>query len=119
MRTDRMNPDEFLDELLTLPGLAGTSISRDGRWVAWGWSRVGPTIQVYAAPTDGSAPAVQLTDTGENTFPVRWTPDGSGLLVAHDRGGDERIRLFRVDLAQPLTLVPLTEENPSYFLRGG
>jgi Tol biopolymer transport system component len=39
--------------------------------------------------------------------------------VAEDNDGDERCQLFRVDLARPGDLLPLTEPSPPYFLRGG
>ncbi len=118
-----MNPerttDPYLQALLRLPGLVRPIFSRDGRWVAWTWMRVGPTMQVYAAPTDGSTPPIQLTDTSENTHAVSWTPDGSAVIVGYDHDGDERVRLFRVDVAHPRELQPLTEAHPAYFLHGG
>ena len=111
--------DPYLHALLRLPGLFGAIFSRDGRWVAWTWARVGPTMQVFAAPTDGSAPPLQLTDSGENTHAVSWTPDSSAVIVGHDHDGDERVRLFRVDMVRPGALQPLTEADPAYFLHGG
>jgi dipeptidyl aminopeptidase/acylaminoacyl peptidase len=39
--------------------------------------------------------------------------------VEQDHDGNERARLFRVDLARPLTMAPLTEPDPHYFVRGG
>jgi hypothetical protein len=50
-------------------------ISRDGKWTAWTWYRAGPTADVYVVPTDGSAAPLCLTDTGEDTELVAWTPD--------------------------------------------
>jgi dipeptidyl aminopeptidase/acylaminoacyl peptidase len=114
-----LTPTEYLDALLALPGLGNTRFSRDGRWVAWTWSGAAPVADVYAAPTDGSAASVRLTAGTENTRLVDWTPDSRAVLVRQDHGGDERMRLFRVDLDQPLALTPLTEDRPNYFLRGG
>ena len=110
---------EYLDQLLGLPGMWQPMVSRDGRWVAWTWFRAGPTADVYAAPTDGSAPPIRLTDTPENTFLVSWTPDSRAVLVRQDKGGNERFQLFRVDLDRPLAMSSLTEPEPSYFIRGG
>jgi dipeptidyl aminopeptidase/acylaminoacyl peptidase len=109
----------YLDALLALPGLRGQAVSPDGRWVAWSWSRVGPVADVYVAPTDGSAAPIRLTDLGENTSVSGWSPDSRAVLVAHDRGGDERARLLRVDLDSPLAPTLLTDAEPDYFLRGG
>src|SRR5690349_7091612 len=114
-----MTPDQYLDALLNLPNLYDPAVSPDGRWVAWTWYRAGPTADVYAAPTDGSSAPIRLTDTSENTELVAWAPDSRALLVQHDQAGDERARLFQVDLERPGVLHPLTEEAPNYFLRGG
>ncbi len=114
-----LTPEAYLDALLTLPALSAPKVSPDGKWVAWTWFRAGPAADLYAAPTDGSSGPIRLTATSDNTFLVAWTPDSRALLAAQDRDGDERFTLYRVDLDQPLTLTPLTELEPNYFLRGG
>src|SRR5207237_227749 len=81
--------------------------------------RVGPVADVYVAPADGSAEPTRLTAGEENTFLVAWTPDSRAVLVSQDRGGDERDRLYRVDLDRPLDLRLLTDDEPNYFLHGG
>jgi dipeptidyl aminopeptidase/acylaminoacyl peptidase len=116
-----MNLDMFLDALLALPTLDedAAAVSPDGRWVAWTWYRAGPTADVYAAPTDGSAPPIRLTDVDQDVVFVSWTTDSRAVLVMHDRDGDERFQLFRVALDDPGRLQPLTEPSPAFFLRGG
>lgn len=114
-----MNPDQLLDALLSLPELEGARVSNDGAWVAWTWYRAGPTADVYAAPADGSCAPVRLTNTDQNTVLVGWAPDSRAVLVQHDHEGDERVQLFRVDLAQPELLVPLTEPAPQFYIHGG
>jgi dipeptidyl aminopeptidase/acylaminoacyl peptidase len=114
-----MTPDEFLEALLSLPALEEPKISRDGKWAAWTWYRTGPAADVYAAPTDGSAPPIRLTETADDTLVVSWSPDSRALLVAQDHDGDERAQLLRVDLDRPGVLQPLTEPSPHFFLRGG
>ncbi|MDX1993890.1 MAG: prolyl oligopeptidase family serine peptidase [bacterium] len=114
-----MTPEAYLDALLALPGLYSATISPDGAWVAWTWMRTAPTAEVYAVPTDGSQSPIRLTDTPEETYFVSWTPDSRAVIVEQDRDGNERAQLFRVDLDAPLTMKPLTEENPNYFIRGG
>jgi dipeptidyl aminopeptidase/acylaminoacyl peptidase len=113
------SPDEYLDALMSLPRMTHPLVSRDGKWTAWTWFRTGPAANIYVAPTDGSAAPVQLTDTGEDTILVSWTPDSRSVIVAEDKGGDERYRLFRVAIDGPLEMLPLTESQPDYFLRGG
>ena len=102
-----------------MPVLFGPQVSPDGSWVAWSWSRLGPAADVFAAPTDGSSPPIRLTETVDDTLVVSWTPDGRAIVVAQDRDGDERARLFLVRLANPGSLEPLTEETPNYYVRGG
>jgi dipeptidyl aminopeptidase/acylaminoacyl peptidase len=114
-----MTPAEYLDALLALPRLVAPRVSPDGRWVAWTWFGTGPAADIYAAPTDGSAPPLRLSDTTDDTILVAWSPDSRALLVAQDRDGNERDRLYRIALAAPLTLEPLTEADPHYYIRGG
>ncbi len=114
-----MRREEFLEALLSLPRLGDwPRVSPDGQWVAWVWLNVGPAADVWVVPTDGSREPQRLTDTPENTFVVSWTPDSRALIVEEDRGGNERVRLFRVAL-EGETREPLTEPDPPYFTRGG
>jgi dipeptidyl aminopeptidase/acylaminoacyl peptidase len=114
-----MTPEEFLEALLGLPTLEFPAVSRDGKWAAWTWYRTGPAADVYAAPTDGSAPPVRLTETSDDTIVVSWTPDSRSVLVSQDQDGDERAQLFRVDLDRPGVMHPLTEPSPNFYLHGG
>lgn len=115
-----MEADRYLTALLSVPVLSGSRVSPDGSRVAWSWSRVGPAADVFAAPTDGSSPPVRLTETTEgDTVVVSWTPDGEAVLVSQDNDGDERVRIFRVRLAEPGVMEPLTGEDPNYYLGGG
>jgi dipeptidyl aminopeptidase/acylaminoacyl peptidase len=112
--------DNRLETLLSIPALSGPLVSPDGRWVAWSWSRLGPAADVFAAPTDGSQAPLRLTQTAEgDTEVVSWTPDGRSVLVSQDNDGDERVRLFRVRLAEPGRMMPLTAANPNYYIKGG
>jgi dipeptidyl aminopeptidase/acylaminoacyl peptidase len=114
-----VDPDRHLEALLSVPTLQGPVVSPDGGWVAWSWSRLGPAADVFAAPTDGSAAPIRLTETADDTLVVSWTPDGRAVVVAQDRDGDERARLFLMRLANPGSLEPLTEASPNYYIRGG
>jgi dipeptidyl aminopeptidase/acylaminoacyl peptidase len=112
--------DLRLDTLLSIPALFGPRVSPDGKWVAWSWSRLGPAADVFAAPSDGSHPPLRLTETVEgDTMVISWTSDSDAVLVSQDNDGDERVRLFRVKLADPGVMEPLTAASPNYYLRGG
>lgn len=114
-----MTPEQYLDSLLSLPDLRTPKVSPDGVWVAWTWYRAGPAADVYAAPTDGSQPPIRLSDTGDDTVLVSWTPDSQAVIVAQDHDGNERDQLSRINLNEPLNLIPLTEPDPHYYIRGG
>lgn len=116
----------LLNQLLSLPTVLLARLSPDGAWVAYLWHRAHENIDVFVAPADGSAAPVALTHTPEYTELVSWTSDSQAVIVAEDHDGDERARLFRVDLnasadrsLQPGPMIPLTEDHPPYFIRGG
>ncbi|MGB3682709.1 MAG: alpha/beta fold hydrolase [Rubrobacteraceae bacterium] len=111
--------DKNLEALLSVPLLSGPLISPDGSWAAWSWSRLGPATDVYLAPTDGSLPPSQLTDTPDNTKVVSWTPESDAVIVGQDHEGNERTQLFRVKLDKPGSLEPLTGASPNFYIRGG
>src|SRR5512136_2646736 len=121
-----MAEPSFLQQLLTLPSVLAAQLSPDGAWVAFLWYRVHENVDVFLAPCDGSAAPVALTHTPEYTELVSWIPDSRAVIVAEDHDGDERARLFRIDLnldpagqPAPGPMVPLTEDRPPYFIRGG
>jgi dipeptidyl aminopeptidase/acylaminoacyl peptidase len=112
--------DLRLEALLSIPALFGPRVSPDEKWVAWSWSRLGPAADVFAAPTDGSQAPLRLTETIEgDTLVVSWTSDSAAILVSQDNDGDERVRLFRVRVADPGVMDPLTAADPNHYLRGG
>ncbi|MDB5409438.1 MAG: peptidase prolyl oligopeptidase active site region [Rhodospirillales bacterium] len=108
---------EFLDALLALPVMGRALLSPDGNLVAWSWSRKAPAADIYLAPTAGEAAPQRLTATPNDTYLISWVPDSTALIVAEDRGGDERLQLFRLELDG--TMTALTEPSPPFFARGG
>jgi dipeptidyl aminopeptidase/acylaminoacyl peptidase len=112
-----MQSRSFVDAILALPALGRTLLSPDGRQIAWTWYRKAPAADIYLAPSDGSAPPRRLTETPADTQLRSWTPDSRALVVAEDRGGDERAQLFRLTLDGAMT--PLTEPSPAWFPHGG
>ncbi|MGI8910726.1 MAG: prolyl oligopeptidase family serine peptidase, partial [Rubrobacteraceae bacterium] len=114
-----MNPDRYLETLLSVPTLHNPVVSPDGRWAAWSWSRLGPAADVFAVPADGSRPPIRLTETSDDTLVVSWTPDSRAVIVGQDRDGDERTQLFRVSLDEPGVMESLTDESPGFYIRGG
>ncbi len=114
-----MTSENFLQQLLTLPTVSQAVLSPDGRWVAFEWYRRHENLDVFLVPADGSRQPVDLTHTPEATGLVRWAPDSNSVIVAEDHDNDEHVRLFQVRANQPGRMVPLTEDRPAYFIRGG
>ena len=115
----REKNNSFLHQLLSLPEVYAAQLSPDGKWVAFEWYRIHENLDVFIAPTDGSAPPAPLTHTPEYTTLTSWTFDSRAVIVAQDHDGDEHARLFRVDVDHPGEMQPLTEDRPPYFIRGG
>jgi dipeptidyl aminopeptidase/acylaminoacyl peptidase len=111
--------DPFLAGLLSLPEVDEAKLSPDRRWVAFTWMHAGAHTDVYIVPTDGAARPRALTATTEESRLVGWALDSRSVVVAEDHDGDEHVRLFRVAVAGPGPMEPLTEDRPPYFLSGG
>jgi dipeptidyl aminopeptidase/acylaminoacyl peptidase len=111
-----MTVDRTLETLMAVPELLDARASPDGRWLAWAWGNLGPSADVWLAPTDRSAAPRRLTDIAEEVRPRAWAPDGRWLVVAVERDGDEKPQLHRLDRDGGMT--PLTA-GPPCFLRGG
>jgi dipeptidyl aminopeptidase/acylaminoacyl peptidase len=114
-----MQNDNLLHQLLNMPTVANARLSPDGCWVAFVWYRRHENADVFVVPCDGSRPPITLTHTPEFTWLTSWIPDSSGVIVEEDHDSDEYVRLFRVNLDQPGEMHLLTEDRPSYFIRGG
>lgn len=108
-----------LDALMSLPTIFGGRVSPEGSHVALIVHRLHPAVDVFDLPLDGSGTLEALTDTAERTVLKGWAPDSHSVLVAEDRGGNERQTIYRVFLDDPGRFHALTEEEPEYYLRGG
>jgi len=108
----------LLDALLSLPVVHNFKVSPDKRHVAFTWANVHENLDVFIAPTDASSPPAFLTKIPEATILIDWAGDSRSLVVGEDKGRNERIRLFRVVIGEPERMRPLTEDDPTYFLRG-
>ena len=114
-----MSDDTFLHQLMTLPTVEEARLSPDKHWVAFTWYRRHENLDVFLVPSDGSQAPIALTHTPEATELVSWTLDSKAVIVSEDHDRDEFVRLFRVDIDQPLVMLPLTEDRPPFFIHGG
>lgn len=110
--------ENILDELLKTPRIGNVSTSPDAKWVIWSWVNLGPVRDLYLSETDGSSPAKKITDFKQQTNFRSWTSDSKQIIVSHDYEGDERSRLYIIDI-ETLETKPLTPEHPDYYIRGG
>ncbi len=119
MVADNIRENDFLEALLTIPAIYNYKISPNSRYVAYTWKNVHPNLDVFLVPTDGSRRPIALTETPEATFIVDFAPDSNSVIVGEDKNRNERVRLFEVAIDKPEEMIPLTEEDPHFFLRGG
>lgn len=119
MAADDIRENDFLEALLTIPAIYNYKISPNSRYVAYTWKNVHPNLDVFLVPTDGSKRPIALTETPEATFIVDFAPDSNSVIVGEDKNRNERVRLSKVAIDKPREMIPLTEEDPPFFLRGG
>jgi dipeptidyl aminopeptidase/acylaminoacyl peptidase len=79
------------EDLYRLRVPADLELSPDGRWVAFSVKSVAPgkdgyRTALWIAPTDGSAPARQLTVGSKSDTMPRWSPDSRTIAFLSDRG---------------------------------
>jgi dipeptidyl aminopeptidase/acylaminoacyl peptidase len=110
--------ENIIDSFLKTPRLYGAKISPDLKWAVWVWANVGSSADVYIASIDENEPPRKLTDFNQNTSIISWTEDSRFIIVNHDYDGDERFRLYKIDIISG-EVFPLTEEHPPSFIRGG
>ena len=108
----------IIDSFLKTPRLYGSKVSPDLKWVVWLWANVGSSADVYISLIDKVEPPRKLTNFNQDTSIISWTEDSRFIIVNHDYDGDERFRLYKIDINSGEAF-PLTEEHPSCFIRGG
>ncbi len=110
--------EEFLDALLNLPEVKQVYLSPDGNQIAISISNLHANWDVFLTPAEDPEPVNPLTNTTERTRLLKWWPDSQSLIIAEDKGGNERIALYRIFLESPNDWQQLTPENPNYYVRG-
>jgi len=110
--------ENILDSFLKTPRIYGVKVSPDLKWVIFSQANVGPTSDVYIVSIDKNDVPKKITNFNRNTSTVSWAGDSRSFIVGHDYDGDERVRLYKVNV-DTAEIIALTEENPNYFLRHG
>ena len=109
--------EPFLDRLFRVSEAWGARLSPDGRHVAWITGNLGPTTQVWRAPTDASAPARAWVANDRDSDWLFWAPDSASIILGQSRDGDERVGLSQVALDGSVRA--LTEQHPDFYIQGG
>lgn len=86
--------------------------------LAWSWTGLSDTANVWVVPTDGSAPASCLTDGGDHFAVNAIDAAGDRLVVSQGNGGNEHDRLFLLDRRSGV-LAPLTPQQSDHYVFGG
>ena len=113
-----MKVEDLARSWARFPILWSPRVSGDGQWLAWTWTGITETGEVWIAPTDGSRAPEQLSE-GQDHFYVRsLSNDGAKLVLAQSIGSNEHDRLFLLD-RDSRWLTPLTPlQSESYFFGG-
>lgn len=108
-----------LDSLLKIPEIANARISPDKKHVALTINRIHENYDVFLFDLKKHSELTPLTKTIETTELRDWSPDSKSILVAEDKGRDERVTLYQVFIDAPKMMIPITDQKPKYFMRGG
>jgi Tol biopolymer transport system component len=109
--------EPFLQRLFRVSEPWGARLSPDGKLVAWIAGNLGPTSQLWVAPTDGSASPQGWISNERDCDWFFWAPDSGSVILAQSRDGDERVGLSQVALDG--TVRALTKKRPDYYIHGG
>jgi dipeptidyl aminopeptidase/acylaminoacyl peptidase len=107
----------LLDRLFNVSETYGARVSPDGRHVCWIAVNVGPTAQLWWAPTDGRTKPRGLVANERDCDYFFWAPDSQSVILGQSRDGDERIGLSQIGLDGSRR--DLTDQHPDYYIRGG
>jgi len=104
----------------SLPQIETLRASGDGNWAFWSWSGLGEVAEIWAAPTDGSAPPQPLTAGSRDHLTIRDVDhDGRRLILAHSPDSCEHEQLLLLDRDRGNALTPLTPLQRDHYVYGG
>jgi dienelactone hydrolase len=113
-----MKVDDQARSWARYPILWSPRVSGDGKWLAWTWTGVTETGEVWIAPTDGSRVPEPLTEGHDHFFVRSLSQDGAKLVLAQSIGSNEHDRLFLLD-RDSRWLTPLTPLQSASYVFGG
>ncbi len=114
-----MRNNDFISSLLDLPFIGSAKRSPDGKYVALIAMGIHTNVDVFYLSIDKSIPLTALTYNEEFSYLVDWFPDSKSVIISQDTDGNERSTYYRVFLDKPNELIPITQINPEFYIRGG
>ncbi|MHA1185744.1 MAG: prolyl oligopeptidase family serine peptidase [Candidatus Heimdallarchaeota archaeon] len=114
-----MSEQNHLENLLKIPVIYGRKVSSKKDKIAFSWKNVHENTDVFTIDLEKKSEPIPVTRTLEQTRISDYYPKSNAILVGEDKSRNERIRLFRVNLDEPLKMIPITEDDPKFFMRGG
>jgi dipeptidyl aminopeptidase/acylaminoacyl peptidase len=113
-----MNIDALARGWARYPILWSPRVSGDGKWLAWTWTGITETGEVWIAPTDGAHPPERLTKGSDHFYVRSLSHDGGTLILAQSTGSNEHDRLFSLD-RESRVLKALTPLQSTGYVFGG
>ena len=103
----------------SLPRIDSVHASGDGAWAFWSWSGLADVAEIYAAPTDGSAPPDRLTHSTDHRSIRDVSHDGMRLILATSQNACEHDQLLLLDRAKANQITALTQGQSDHYVYGG
>ncbi|HUU78483.1 MAG TPA: prolyl oligopeptidase family serine peptidase [candidate division Zixibacteria bacterium] len=114
-----MKDEDYLDQILSVPNLFLAQISSNGEKIGFSWKNIHSNMDVFYIDLKNKTLPLALTNTPEYTRMLDFFPKSNSVIVCEDKSSNERERLYKINIDEPNKMIPLTEENPEYFLRWG
>ncbi len=109
---------DLADHWAALPTITSLRASAGGTWAFFTCGGMTEVDELYAVPTDGSAPATRLTTSKDHVSIRDISPDGQRILLAQSVHANEHDHLLLLDRGTG-ALTQLTPTQDSHYLYGG
>ncbi len=109
---------DLADLWAALPNFTTIRASGNGKWAFFTCGGLTEVDELYAVPTDASAPAMRLTSSSDHVSIRDVSADGQRVILAQSRNANEHDHLLLLDRGAD-QLTELTPVQDSHYLYGG